>query len=117
MDWQDWALVFSFVAMLLIASGYFVKKKSAFLLFQAAGLFFLMISYLCNGQYFAMVGLAIALIRLLIYYVHERKEMDVSIWLCLGLCAVSLLAYGVVNLWILKSFHPADILYLIALIT
>ena len=45
MDRQDWALLFSFVAMLLIAVSYFVKNKSGFLLFQSLGIFCLMISY------------------------------------------------------------------------
>ena len=37
MTWEEWALLFSFVAMLLIAASYFVKNKSGFLLFQSSG--------------------------------------------------------------------------------
>lgn len=116
MELRDWALLFSFVAMLLIAASYFVKNKSGFLLFQSSGIFCLMFSYLCNGQFFAMIGLGIGLVRSLVFYAYERRGKEASILWCYGLCAASFAAYGVVNLWVLKSFHPADIVYLVGLV-
>jgi Flp pilus assembly protein TadB len=116
MDRQDWALLFSFVAMLLIAVSYFVKNKSGFLLFQSSGIFCLMISYFFNAQYFAMIGLGIGLFRSLLFYAYERKGKEASVWWCFGLCLLSFVVYGIVNLGILKSFHPADVVYLIGLV-
>ncbi len=113
---KEWALVFSFMAMLLIASAYFFKSKEMFLMMQGLGICGLMASYLLNGQYFAMIGLGIGLIRCIVFYLYERSGRAAPILWCYGLCAVSFAAYGIVNLWILKTFHPADIVYLIALV-
>lgn len=116
MTWEEWALLFSFLAMLLIAASYFVKHKSGFLLFQSSGIFCLMLSYLCNAQYFAMIGLGIGLFRSIVFYLYERQGKEASIVWCYVLCAISFAAYGIVNLGVLKSFHPADIVYLIGLV-
>ena len=116
MDIKTWALIFSFIAMLLIAVSYFVKTKGGFLVFQGSGIVFLILSYLCNGQYFAMIGLGIGLARCVIFYLYERQEKEAPIAWCYALCALSVAAYGVVNLWILQTFHPADVVYLIGLV-
>ncbi len=115
-DIKTWALIFSFIAMVLIAASYFVKTKGEFLVLQGSGIVFLMSSYLCNGQYFAMIGLGVGLARCIIFYMYEREEKEAPIIWCYILCALSFAAYGVVNLWILKSFHPADIIYLVGLV-
>ena len=116
MDIKTWALIFSFIAMLLIAVSYFVKTKGGFLVFQGSGIVFLILSYLCNGQYFAMIGLGIGLARCVIFYLYERQEKEAPIAWCYALCALSVAVYGVVNLWILQTFHPADVVYLIGLV-
>lgn len=114
MSLEQWALLFSFIAMALIAASYFVKK-GGFLLLQGTGIVFLMASYLCDGKLFAMVGLSIGLIRCLVYYLYEQAGKQASIWWAIGFSAASLAAYCVVNLCILKNAHPADALYLLAL--
>jgi len=116
MAWEEGALFFSFLAMMLIAASYFVKNKSGFLLFQSSGIFCLMLSYLCNAQYFAMIGLGIGLFRSIVFYLYERQGKEASVVWCYVLCAVSFAAYGIVNLGVLNSFHPADIVYLIGLV-
>ena len=35
---ETWALIVSFIAMVLIAASYFVKNKNAYLVFQASGI-------------------------------------------------------------------------------
>ena len=116
MDLKDWALVFSFIAMLLIAFSYFLGSKGGFLILQGSGIVFLMLSYLCDEKYFAMIGLGIGLVRCVVFYLYERKGKEASILWCFGLCFVSFLLYGIVNLVILQAFHPADIIYLIGLV-
>ncbi len=113
---KEWALIFSFIAMTLIASSYFFKSKGLFLIMQGSGIAFLMCSYLCNGQYFAMIGLAIGLARCVIFYLYERQDKEAPIAWCYLLCALAFAAYSVVNLWILQTFHPADIIYLVGLV-
>ena len=115
-DIKTWALIFSFIAMLLIAASYFLGTKDGFLVLQGSGIVFLMSSYLCNGQYFAMIGLGIGLARCVVFYLYERRDKEAPIVWCYALCALSFAAYFVVNLWILQQFHPADILYLIGLV-
>ncbi len=113
---KEWALIFSFIAMMLIASSYFFKKKEMFLMMQGLGICGLMASYLLNGQYFAMIGLGIGLVRCIVFYLYERSGREAPILWCYGLVAASFTAYGIVNLWILQNFHPADVVYLIALV-
>ena len=115
-DIKTWALIFSFIAMVLIAASYFVKTKGEFLVLQGSGIVFLMSSYLCNGQYFAMVGLGIGLVRCIIFYLYERQEKEAPIVWCYVLCALSFAAYGVINFGISNTAQPADILYLIGLV-
>ncbi len=116
MSAKEWSLIFSFIAMLLIASAYFFKSKGMFLTMQGAGICGLMASYLCNGQYFAMLGLGIGLVRCIVFYLYEKKEREAPILWCYGLCAASFAVYGIVNLWMLQAFHPADIVYLVGLV-
>ena len=61
-------IIFSFIAMALIASAYFFKSKEMFLVMQGSGIFALMGSYLFNGQYFAMIGLGVGLLRCIIFF-------------------------------------------------
>lgn len=111
-----WALIVSFVALVLIATSYFMKHKSGFLLFQSLGIIFLMASYLFGGQYFAMVGLGIGLARTLTFYFFEQKNKTPSIFFPILFSGLSVAAYVVVNLVILKDAKYYDILYLIGLI-
>ena len=111
-----WALIVSFIALIWIAMSYFVKKKSGFLLFQALGIIFLMTSYLLGGQYFAMVGLGIGLARSLTFYFFEQKDKTPSIFFPILFSVLSVMAYIVVNLVILKDAKYYDIIYLIGLI-
>ena len=113
---KEWALIFSFIAMVLIAASYFLKSKAVFLLMQGLGIVFLMASYFCNQQYFPVIGLAIGLMRCFIYYYYERKDKQAPMIWCYVICALSVAAYAVINLWILKNFHVADILYLMGLV-
>ncbi len=116
MTLQTWSLIVSFIAMLLIASSYFLKTKSGFLLFQSLGMIFLMASYLCDGAYFAMVGLGIGLARSLTFFAFEKKDKKAPIFFPILFSAVSVLAYVVINLVILQTARWVDIIYLTGLI-
>ena len=77
---EQWSLVASFIAMMLIASSYFWKKKSGFLLFQSMGMVFLMISYCLDGLYFPMIDLTVGLARSLIFFAYEKKDKEAPIF-------------------------------------
>ena len=109
------ALAVSFVAMSLIVSSYFYKKKVYFLLFQAIGTVFLVLSYLFSAEYFAMIGLAVGLSRTLTYFLFEKQDKTAPIYFVFLFCALTLASYFTVNLGILKTAKPIDIFYLASL--
>ena len=113
---ERWAFVVSLIAMLLIASSYFFKKKSLYLILQSAGMVFLMSSYLLTGEYFAMIGLAIGLARALTYFAFEIHDKKASIFFPFLFSGLSVAAYCIINLWILKTAKLVDIIYLAGLV-
>lgn len=110
------ALIASFIAMSFVVCSYFVKKKELYLLFQFLCIIFLILSYFFSVEFFAMVGLIIALIRTLTFYLYEKKgKLAPLIWPII-FATLSLASYFIINLWILKAVKPIDILFLIGLI-
>lgn len=116
MDSPVLALIASFIAMAFAVASYFVKKKSLYLAFQASCISFLIVSYFFTLQFFAMVGLAIGLIRAVIFFIYERKEKTAPIFVPLAISVATVLAYFIVNWWILQTVQPLDILCLAACI-
>ena len=113
---QQWAFLTSFIAMLLIAGSYFVKKKDSFLILQSFGVTWLLVSYLCSGQYFALVGLGIGLCRMLAYYVYEKRNETAPVWVASCFIVLTLIAYFTINFGIEKTARFIDIVYLVSLI-
>jgi hypothetical protein len=110
------AFAASFVAMLLIATSYFLPTKDLFLILQSLGIVGLMVSYLFSAEYFALVGLGVGLFRTLAYYAYEKRAQIAPLWLTGVIVALTVGAYLVVNLGIQKTAKPVDILYLISLV-
>ncbi len=110
------ALIFSFIAMAFVMCAYFVHKKSFYLLFELLCIIFLIISYFFTVQFFAMIGLSIGLCRTVIFFIYEEKGKVAPIYLSFIISIATLISYFVVNLGILKTAQPLDILCLIALI-
>ena len=77
---------------------------------------FLILSYLLTGEYFAMIGLAIGLVRALTYFAFEIHDKRASIFFPFLFSGLSIMAYFTVNLWILKTAKPVDIIYLLGLV-
>ncbi|MBR2646048.1 MAG: YgjV family protein [Clostridia bacterium] len=112
---HEWSLIVSFVAMVLIASSYFHKKKSLYLLFQSIGIVFLMASYLFDGSYFAMIGLVVGLTRVLVYYYYEKRDKTAPLFWPFIFTGLTIVVYLIVNVGILHSVKFEDIVYLTAL--
>jgi hypothetical protein len=113
---EQWSLVASFVAMLLIASSYFWKNKSGFLLMQAMGMVFLMVSYCLDGLYFPMIGLTVGLARSLIFYAYEKHDKVAPLFYPFLFTGLSVIAYLVINVGILHVQAWYDSIYLVGLV-
>lgn len=74
MENQTLALIASFIAMAFVVMAYFVKKKAYYLLCQLLCIVFLVVSYFFTVQFFAMIGLAVGLLRTVTFFVYENKE-------------------------------------------
>ena len=116
MDNPVLALIASFIAMSFAVSSYFVKHKSWYLAFQASCITFLIVSYFFTLQFFAMVGLAISLLRAIIFFVYEQQEKTAPLIISIVISIATVLAYFIVNWWILQTVQPLDILCLAACI-
>lgn len=110
------ALISSFIAMALVATSYFVKKKELYLAFQFLGIIFLILSQFFSFEYFAAVGLTIALIRTFTFYIYEKNNKTASIIWPIIFASASIISYLIINLWILKTLKPVDFLCLVSLI-
>jgi len=112
---EQWAFVISVLVMLVMCASYFFKKKKIYLAMQGVGITLLMIAYLLQGHYFAMVGLAIGLLRSIVYLLYEWKNKKTPLWWAIAFTVVGVMCYGVINLWILKDTNYFDVIYLLGL--
>ena len=110
------SLIASFIAMAMVAISYFVRKKELYLLFQSLCSTFLILSYFFAVNYFAMVGLMIALFRSLVFFAYEKRDKLAPIWLCFLISGLTLVSFFVINICILEEAKPVDILHLVALV-
>ncbi len=116
MDEGSWSLIVSFVAMSFLVASYFCKNKIGYLCFQGLGIIFLILSYFFVGAYFAMLGMAVGFVRVLVYFIYESKGRVPPIPWAIALCAATVAVYIAVNICLLKTARYVDILYLAGLI-
>ena len=113
---DQWAFVVSILVMLVMSSSYFFKKKSLYLIVQGLGIILLMVAYILWKEYFAMVGLVMGLIRMLVYLYYEKQDREVPIWWPILFSLAGVACYFIVNLWIQGNAKPLDIIYLVGLV-
>ena len=116
MENQTLALIASFIAMMLVVCSYFTRKKERFLLFQSLCIVFLIVSYFFTAQFFAMVGLAVGLLRAIVYYAYEKRGQAAPLWVPIVLVLLTAASYFIVNFGILKTSEPLDVLCLVTLL-
>lgn len=97
-----------------MVASYFWKSKSAYLLFQNIGIVCLFFSYLFGGEYFAMLAISVSLARTLTFFIYERRDKEAPLALSFLFAALTVAAYTLVNVVILDTAKPLDVLYLIA---
>ena len=66
------------------------------------------------GAYFTMVSVVIGIARGLLCYIYEKKDKRVPVYVIVGLCAVTVLSYVVINYVVLSQASVWDVLYLLA---
>ena len=108
------ALIISFLSVVFVVCAYFVKNKEMYLVFQALCIVALILSYLVTGHFFATVGLAISLVRTLVFFFYEQKNCNAPLWVSFALGVATCIAYVIVNLLILKDAQPKDLILLTA---
>lgn len=101
-----------FATLALMVSSYFFKSKKMYLLFQILGLCAMFLSYLFGAEFFAMVALAVSLARTVTFFVYESKDKEAPVAFSFLFAFLTVSAYFTVNLLILKTAKPLDILYL-----
>ncbi len=97
-----------------MVTSYLFKSKRMYLLFQALGLVCMFISYLFIHEFFAMIALTVSLSRTVTFFWYENKNKSAPVALAFLFAALTVCAFGVVNIIILKTAKPLDILYLCA---
>lgn len=108
------SLLAGLVAIIFVIASYLVTKKSRFLTCQTLAILFLSVSYLFVEQYFAMVGMVFSVVRTIVYFVLETKNKAPNFWLKTLFGLLSVFAYVVINLVILKNARYIDLLFLSA---
>lgn len=109
------SFIMSTIALALYCGSYFFKNKKKYLVLQLSGNVFLSLSYFFIGAYFTMVSVAIGIGRGLICYVYEKKNKKVPLYMVVGVCAVTVLSYVIINYAVLSGETSAwDVLYLFA---
>ncbi len=87
----------SFIAMILVATSYFVKNKKGYLLFQFLGIIFLILSYFFSLEFVAMIGLTIGLFRTLTYFLYEKKDKPAPLYWPFIFSAFTIASYFIGN--------------------
>ncbi len=86
------------------------------MLFQSLCIVFLIVSYFFTVQFFAMVGLAVGLLRAIVYYAYEKRGQAAPLWVPIVLVLLTAASYFIVNFGILKTSEPLDLLCLVTLL-
>ena len=113
---QTWSFIAGLISMAWVVFSYFTSKKTVYLIFQTTGIVFLILSYLFISKYFAMLGLIVGLARALTFFIYENKNKPAPVFLSYLFAGLTVLAYLIVNVAIMKDYAIWDILYLTALI-
>ena len=106
--------IIGFIAMAFAITSYFLKNKSLFLIAQAGAILFLAVSCLFIEQYYAMISYAIGLLRVFTFYMYEKANKNPPYYIILMFIALFVIFYVLVNVVILKTFKPIDIILMVA---
>ena len=106
------SVILSFIGLAIVVVAYFINNKSVYLFLQASCMLLMVLSYLFISEFFAMVSLAVALSRTVTYFIYERHDKHAPIWLAFLFSGMTISVYFIVNLGILQTAKPIDIICL-----
>ena len=78
-------------ALIVVCVGYFLKTRQQFFITQIMGNCLIAFSYFFLGTFFACIGVGIACVRSLIFYVYEIKNKLVPLWLIGIICILTVI--------------------------
>lgn len=110
------AIIFSLFGLLSYGSSYFFRKKANYLMFQGLGGVFLAVSYLFDGNFFAMISLFISIARIFCYYIYEYKNKFVPVLVVVLFCMANVANYVVVNICIKHTASLVDIIMVVSFV-
>ena len=116
MENETLSFISSFIGMAFIIASYLVKDKRLYLLFQSLCIAFLILSYFFGGNYFGMIGLGVGLARALTFFFYEKQDKNAPIFWSFVFSVLTVGSYFIVNLGILKTAQPLDVLCMSALV-
>ncbi|MBQ7339676.1 MAG: YgjV family protein [Clostridia bacterium] len=114
MDIKIVADIASFIAMVLIATSYFVKNKRNYLFFQLVGIVFLILSFFFSVMFVAMIGLSIGLLRTITFFIYEKKGKKAPLIWSFVFSALTIGGYFIAQA-IKDTATPYDVMNIIAL--
>ena len=100
--------------LFMMMASYLVKTKRNYLLLQTIGLCCMFLSYLFGNGYFAMIALTVSLSRTIVFFIYEKNDKSAPIGYAFLFAFLTICAYVAVNLIILGTAKPIDILFLSA---
>lgn len=110
------SLIASFIAMVCVILAYFVKRKIYYLLWELLCIIFLVVSYFFDLQFFAMIGVGVALLRTLTFFLFERSGKKAPLYWSFIFAILTTISFFAVNFLVEKTGRVIDILCLLALI-
>lgn len=106
------SIIISFVGLALVGAAYSVKSKRLYLFLQSVCMLSMVVSYFFICEFFAMISLAVALVRTVTYYMFEKSDKRAPVWLAFLFSACTLAVFLIVNVAILHDAKPIDIICL-----
>lgn len=106
------SVILSFIGLVVVVAAYFINNKSIYLFLQASCMLLMVLSYLFISEFFAMISLAVALSRTVTYFIYEKRDKRAPLWLAFLFSGMTISVYFIVNIGILGTAKPIDIICL-----
>jgi hypothetical protein len=107
MSFSWWVSLFGLFA---VTASYFLKKRWQFLIAQGSSILLFAVSNFSLGLYYAAIASGVSLVRVITYFILEKKDKNPTFALKTFFAGLVVLSYLVTNVVILNDYNPWDIL-------
>jgi hypothetical protein len=107
MSFSWWVSLFGLFA---VTVSYFLKKRWQFLIAQGSSILLFAVSNFSLGLYYAAIASGVSLVRVITYFILEKKDKNPTFALKTFFAGLVVLSYLVTNVVILNDYNPWDIL-------